>query len=83
MKKINEPITVRCGKERDGFEKLQALCEKEAEKMVESINISTGEEMEVVFWTSDPCSELIGVAYFTKDEEGKVTYKLDYSETTL
>lgn len=51
--------------------------------MVESINISTGEEVEVVFWTSDPCSELIGVAYFTKDEEGKVAYKLDYSETTL
>lgn len=83
MKKFNEPITVRCGKERDGFEKLQALCEKEAEKMVKSINISTGEEVEVVFWTSDLCSELIGVAYFTKDEEGKVAYKLDYSETTL
>lgn len=83
MKNFNEPITVRCGKERDGFEKLQALCEKEAEKMVESINISTGEEMEVVFWTSDPCNELIGIAYFTKDEEGKVAYKLDYSETTL
>lgn len=83
MKKINEPITVRCGKERDGFEKLQAMCEKEAEKMMASINISTCEEVKVAFWTSDPCSELIGIAYFTKDEEGKVAYKFDYSETTL
>lgn len=63
MKKINEPITVRCGKERDGFEKLQAMCEKEAEKMMASINISTCEEVKVAFWTSDPCSELIDLCH--------------------
>lgn len=73
---------IKCGKVRDGFDALTTLCEKEAQKLCTQLDIRPNTTVEVSFWTKD-FPELIGVGRFTANENGNITFVLDYSETTL
>ena len=73
---------IKCGKVRDGFDALTSLCEKEAQKLCTQLDIQPNTTVEVSFWTKD-FPELIGVGRFTANENGNITFVLDYSETTL
>lgn len=79
--KTNQQLSVHCGKANDSFEHLKMLCEQEAQKL--KIDIPVGETVQVPFWTASIPSEVIGVGFFRKDEQGNIVYKLDFSETTL
>lgn len=84
MKKMNESreISVHCGRVRDGIEKLELLCQEEAEKLLISLDVPTGCEVSVPFWTAD-FPELICVGIFKRDKNGTIVYELDSSESTL
>lgn len=73
---------ISVGKVTDSFEKLQILSQKEAEKMAETLEIKEGEKLKYGFWTSD-IPELICEAVFTKNNEGKIEFNLDFEQTTL
>jgi len=77
-----QEISVQCGSVRDGAEKLTALCRKEAEKLLTTIDIPEQMAVSVPFWTSD-FPELICVGEFRRNSDGKVVYELDFSESTL
>jgi len=82
-KESNYPnISIECGKTTNSFEELQILCQKEAEKLSKSIEISNQEVISVPFWTSD-FPELICVGNFSRNESGSIVYELDFSESTL
>lgn len=85
MKEVNnEEFAIHCGKETDSFEKLEELCNAEAEKLLEKIHVPDGEVVDVPCWTAGlGFPELIGVQKFSKDENGNIVYKLDFSESTL
>lgn len=75
-------INIKCGSVKDEFDVLATLCEKEAHKLCSKLDIKNNGTVEVAFWTKD-FPELIGVGKFTADENGNITFVLDYSETTL
>lgn len=77
----SNPEAIHCGNTEDSFESLKKACEEEAKKLCESLNVATGEVVEIPFWTSD-FPELICVGKFTKSDE-RVMFDLDYSESTL
>lgn len=79
--KSNKELTVHCGNPDDSFEKLKRLCESEAEKLCLKIEIGA-KPIEIPFWTKD-FPELICVGKFSKGENGRVKYELDFSESTL
>ena len=79
---LNKNLSVHCGKESDGFDKLKELCANEAEKCLTTISVSEGECVSVSFWTADT-QELIGIGKFRKSADGRISYDLDFSETTL
>jgi hypothetical protein len=79
----NSGISIRLGKRTDSFEMLERLCKEEAEKLRAIIKVPDHGKVSVPFWTAYQFSELIGVAYFSKDKNGEVVYELDFSETTL
>lgn len=62
---------------------LERLCEEEAEKLLATIEVPDYGKVSVPFWTDYLPAELIGVAYFSKDKNGKIVHELDFSETTL
>jgi len=75
-------IFIHCRKARDSFEKLEILCKEEAEKLLNTIDVPNGATIKVSFWTAD-FPELIGVGKFQRDQDGKIMYDLDFSESTL
>lgn len=77
----SNPESIHCGNAEDSFESLKKACEEEAKKLCESLNVVPGEVVEIPFWTSD-FPELICVGRFSKSDD-VITYKLDYSESTL
>lgn len=79
---MEKELSVHCGKLTDSFEKLQELCEKEAAKLAAKLDIASGTDVEVAFWTKD-FPELIGIGRFSKKDDGSVTYDLDFSVATL
>lgn len=79
---MEKELSVNCGKVTDSFEKLQELCEKEAAKLAVKLNIVTGTDTVVAFWTKD-FPELIGEGRFYRKDDGSVAYDLDFSVTTL
>lgn len=81
MNNSNQELSIKCGKTTDSIEVLKALCGKEAGRLCETLHVAQGEAVEVPFWTSD-FPELICVGRFSKSDE-RVTYELDYSESTL
>lgn len=58
------------GSSEDSFEKLQTLCNDKSNELLKTIELETGEEMIVVFWTTDIFAELIGVAKIEKNNSG-------------
>lgn len=76
-------MSIKLGSPDDSFEKLQTLCNDKANELLKNIELETGEEMIVVFWTTDIFAELIGVAKIGKNNSGMMTYSLDFSESTL
>ena len=74
-------ISIKCGKTTDSFEKLQMLCKEEAEKLLETIEISN-QTISVSFWTSD-IPELICVGNFSRETSDLIRYELDFSQPTL
>jgi len=77
-----ERNSIKCGNVTDGFDKLQDICKKEAEKLLATIDVPDNKVVSVPFWTSD-IPELIGVAKFIRNEDGNIVYDLDFSESTL
>ena len=75
-------IVIRCGKTTDNIETLKELCEKEAEKLSETIRVTEHDTVPVPCWTED-APELICVARFEIGNGGSIVYNLDFSETTL
>lgn len=75
-------MSIHIGSVNDSFESLQVMCNDKSNELLKSIELSVGEEMEVVFWTSY-IPELIGVSKFIKNDSGLLTFSLDYSLTTL
>jgi len=79
-----DDLAIECGKESDSFEKLEQLCNAEAEKLLAALDVPDGTVVEVPCWTAGfGFAELIGVEKFSKDEKGTIVYKLDISESTL
>lgn len=77
----SNPESIRCGKVGDCFDSLKKMCEEEAKKLCETLDMAHGCEKEIPFWTSD-FPELICTGKFTKSDNG-VIYELDYSQSTL
>ena len=75
-----EEITL--GKHSDSFEYLLSETDKKAQSMCSTLNISAGEKKEYAFWT-DGIPELIAIVKFEKKSDGKIVYKVDYSQSTL
>lgn len=80
---VDSGISIKLGKRTDSFEMLERLCEEEAEKLLATIEVPDYGKVSVPFWTDYLPAELIGVAYFSKDKNGKIVHELDFSETTL
>lgn len=85
MKEIRDTeFSISCGKETDSFETLEKLCNEEAEKFVPIIKVPCDSVVCVPCWTKDyGFAELIGIERFYKDDNGKIVYKMDFSESTL
>lgn len=82
MNNLNRSLSVKCGKTTDSFENLRTLCEKEAGKLLKTIDFSFQSTISVAFWTVD-IPELICIGTFFKEESGRISYDLDFSQTTL
>lgn len=74
-------MSISLGSVCDEFEALKAKCNDKAIELLDSIDLTQGEILEVVFWTAD-CPELIGVATFTKNDAGYTTFSIDYDSLT-
>ncbi len=82
MKKESNQTSISIGKTTNSFDELQILCQKEAEKLAKSIEITNQEKISIPFWTSD-FPELICVGNFIQDGSGSIVYELDFSQSTL
>lgn len=82
IKSQRKVMSVKIGKVEDSFESLQTMCNDKANELIKSLELETGEEMLVTFWT-EVIPELIGVAKIIKNEAGLMTYSLDYSSSTV
>lgn len=83
MNNLNQGFSVKCGKTTDSFDELKMLCEKEADKLLETIDFSSQSMTSVAFWTTD-IPELICVGDFLKKKEIRfltiwIFHKLLYS----
>mgnify|MGYP007101829836 CR=1 FL=1 len=80
---MEKELVIKCGKNSDSLEMLEALCKAEAEILLPTIEIKD-EKIAVPCWTDGPgFAELIGVVNFSKDANGNVVYDFDNSESTL
>ena len=79
---LEKEMTVHCGKVTDSMEMLESLCREEAEKLLATLDVPEGRQVEVPFWTKD-FPELIAVGKFSRDKSGKVIYELDFSQSTI
>lgn len=83
MTTLNEQeLTIHCGKTTNSFEELRSLCEQHSNELKLQLNISAHEKVIVKFWTED-FPELICFGTFKKNDLGKTTFTLDFSESTL
>ena len=82
-KKVESPeFSVSCGSIKDDLQQLKALCESEADKLVNNLSNEDASEWKIPFWTED-FPELICVGTFKKDTDGTIKYKLDFEQSTL
>lgn len=78
----NQQLSVACGNTTDSFEMLEQLCKKKAEQLSRKLVFGSVSTIKVPFWTEN-FPELICVGTFTKQENGEITYNLDFSQSTL
>ena len=86
IKPQKKELTINIGSANDSFETLQQMCNDKSNELLKSVELGTGEEMEVIFWTGDTgfeAPELIGISKITKSATGQMSYSLDFSLTTL
>lgn len=82
IKSSKKAMSIGIGSVNDSFESLQIMCNDKSNELIKSVDLNAGEEMEVVFWTAD-IPELICVSKITKSESGMLSYRLDYTLSTL
>lgn len=83
QKSINmQDLQIKFGKHSDSFEYLKSLTEEKAKEISNSLIIENGNKKSVTFWTAD-IPELIAVVNYEKNQNGDVSYTIDYSQTTL
>lgn len=75
-------MSISIGSVNDSFDTLKAMCNDKSNELVKAIELSEGEELEIVFWTED-IPELIGTSRIIKNDSGLQTYTLDFSLSTL
>lgn len=73
---------VSVGVMSDSMEELVALCHEKAGRIANAMSLNERETTEVTFWTRG-VPELICVGKFVKGNDGKITYNLDFSQSTL
>ncbi len=81
MNSNESTVSINCGSIDDSFDELLLLCEEEASRLALTLELSSDPVL-VSFWTKDVC-ELICIGKFSKDLRGTISYKLDFSQTTL
>ncbi len=82
---LSQPIkttTIHIGSVSDTKESLAIQCYDKSIEMLYSIHLTKNEKHNVVFWTSD-IGELICVAKFMANNDGIVSFSLDFTESTL
>ncbi len=82
MNNSNQVLSIKCGKTTNSFEDLRTLCEKEAGELLKTMDFPFQSTISVAFWTTD-IPELICIGTFFKEESGRISYDLDFSQTTL
>lgn len=82
-KSTKKEMSMYIGSVSDNIDTLKAMCNDEANELIKSVELSYGEEMNIVFWTADFIPELIGIAAITRNNSGLLTYKLDFSQSTI
>lgn len=70
------------GSVEDSFESLQTMCNDASCELLDSIKVSEGQTVEVIFITED-FPELIGISTFTRNENGLLVFKLSFDQSTL
>ena len=75
-------MSISIGSVNDSFDTLKAICNDKSNELVKTIELSEGEELEIVFWPED-IPELIGTSRIIKNDSGLQTYTLDFSLATL
>lgn len=76
-------ITIELGSSTDGLQVLKPMCNDTINHLAKTLDLKDGEEQEVVLWTSFGIPELIGIATISKNNDGLITYSIDYSQSTL
>ena len=82
IKQPSKEISVSIGSIENSFESLKTMCNDKSNELIKTIELEKGEEIQIVFWTED-IPELIGVAKVIKNDNGLISYSMDYSLTTL
>lgn len=75
---IDSGISIKFGKRTDSLDTLERLFEEEAEKLKTTIEVPDHGKVSAGFWTAYLPSELIGVAYYSKNENGEVVCELEH-----
>ena len=66
----------------DRLDYLKQLCNDKSVELLTTIEVNEDNTIDVVFWTED-FPELIGISHFIKDKNGHISFRLDFSESTL
>ncbi len=82
VKPSKRTMSFRIGNVWNSLKDLNIMCNDKANEVIKYVELSEGEELEVVFWTED-IPELICIAKISKNEFGLPMYTLDYSQSTL
>ena len=82
-KSSKKEMSMSVGTVEDSSETLERLCNDKSIELLKTVELSEGEEMDVVFWTGGYIPELICRSIFKKNESGLLSYSLDFSECTL
>lgn len=75
-------LSISLGSVNDSFDYLKQLCNDKSVELLKTIEVNEDNKIDVVFWTED-FPELIGISHFNKDENGFLSFRLDFSESTL
>lgn len=76
-------LSISLGSVDDSFDYLKQLCNDKSVELLKTIEVNEDNKIDVVFWTEDVPFELICVSHFIKDGKGNISFRLDFSESTL